>query len=253
MLTRYQTDTRNLLQSPSAPTTLYDVTNLNLWINKARSQVAGEAECVRVLSTISTTVGLRGGYPFSSIDTGVSATNGIAGPLHVRAIRYAVGDGFQWVRPRNWEWFDLYKMNNPVPGSGPPEVWSQYGQGAIPISGGAGQGGRFFIDPIPDIIYVLTCDCVCFPIDLVNDATVEAIPFMWTEAVSFLAAYFALMSAQTGARYGDAERLYQHYETFMERARKQANPSVNRYLYSQALDPTLTNKLGLQPKAAGTG
>lgn len=252
MLTAYLTDTKNLLQNPSAPTTLYDTTSLTIWINKARGQVAGEAECCRVLGTISTVIDQRN-YNFSSINTGVSATNGVAGVIHVRAIRYAVGDGYQWVRPRNWEWFDLYKMNNPVPVSGAPEVWSQYGQGAIPISGGSDASGSFFLDPPPNIIYALTCDCVCFPIPLVNDATKEAIPFMWTDAVPFLAAYFALMSAQTGARYGDAERLFQHYETFMERARKQANPSVNRYLYQQSPDPTLINKLGQQPKAAGTG
>ncbi len=251
-LTQYQTDTRNLLQSPSTPTSLYDVTNLNLWINKARGQVAGEAECVRVLGTISTVIDQRP-YNFSSISTGVSATNGVAGVINVRAVRYAVGDGFQWVRPRNWEWFDFYRMNNPVPESGAPEVWSQYAQGAIPISGGSGAAGSFFLDPPPNIIYALTCDCVCFPIPLVNDSTVDAIPYMWTDAVPFLAAYYALMSAQTGARYGDAERLYSHYETFMQRARQQANPSVNRYLYQQSPDPTLMNKLGNQPKAAGTG
>jgi len=252
VLTQYQTATKNLLQNPSAPTTLYDTTSLNLWINTARGQVAGEGECVRVLGTISTVVGQRN-YNFSAINTGVAATTGVAGAIHVRAIRYAVGDGYQWVRPRNWEWFDLYCMNNPVPENGAPKIWSQYAQGSIPISGGSDASGSFFLDPPPDIIYPLTCDCVCFPISLVNDATKEALPYLWTDAVPFFAAYYALMSAQTGARYGDAERLYSHYETFMQRARTAANPSVNRYLYQQSPDPTLINKLAQLPKAAGTG
>lgn len=252
MLAQYRTATRNLLQTPSAPVTLYSDANVDLWINTARGQVAGEGECIRVLGTIPTVIGQRN-YNFSSINLGVSATTGVAGAIHVRATRYAVGQGYQWIRPRNWEWFDLYRMNNPVPVAGPPQVWSQYAQGSIPIAGGSDASGSFYLDPPPDIVYVLTCDCVCFPIPLVDDTTKEALPYLWTDAVPFFAAYYALMSAQTGARYGDAERLYSHYETFMARARTAANPSVNRYLYAQAPDPTLINKLAQMPKAAGTG
>lgn len=252
MLTRYITDTRNLLQNPSAPTTLYDPTNLLLWINKARGQVAGEAECCRVNATILTVINQRS-YNFSDISLATPATSGIQGVINVRRMLYVVGDGYQFVPPRPWEWFDLYCLNTPVPEPGPPKTWSQYAQGAAGTGTGSSASGSFFIDPPPDLVYILPLDCTCYPIALTDDTTVEAIPYQWTDAVSFLAAYYALMSAQNGARYGDAERLYSHYETWMQRARTQANPSVNRYMYQQAPDPTLINKLGQQPKAAGTG
>ena len=258
MLTYYRTMTNNLLQSPAAPTTLYDSTSIDLWINTARAQVAGEGECIRVLGTLNTTIGQRN-YNFSSINIGVVATTGAQGALHVRAIRYALASGYKWIRPRNWEWFDFYRLNNPAPVNGPPEVWSQYAQGGAGsgsitgIGTGTMDSGSFYLDPPPDIAYALTCDCVCYPQALSADTDVEAIPYMWGMAVPFLAAYYALMSAQTGARYGDAERLYSHFETFMDRARKAANSSVNRYLYQQSVDVTLLNKLGQMPKAASGG
>ena len=41
MLDAYLTQTENLLQSPGSPQALYSTTNLTLWINTARSQLAG--------------------------------------------------------------------------------------------------------------------------------------------------------------------------------------------------------------------
>lgn len=258
MLVAYQTATKNLLQNPSAPTTLYDTTSLNLWINQARGQLAGDAECIRALGIISTVIGQRP-YNFSSIDTGVGATTGIGGTIHIRAITYNVGDGQQWVAPRAWPWFVQYHLNNPVPVNGVPTTWAQLGQGSSGVGAitGIGTGsmssGNFYLDPPPNLIYTLNVDVVCYPNALTSDTTVEAIPYLFSDAVPFLAAYFALMSAQTGARYGDAERLYTHYETFRDRARKFSTPAVSRYLYEQSGDPTAINRLGMQPKAAGTG
>lgn len=250
MLTAYQAQTTSLLQNPGAPSSLYATSDITRWINIARGQLAGEAECIRVLGTLSTVAGQRN-YNFSSLDTGVAATTGVRGAIHVRSVQYGVGQGQQWVAPRNWEWFQLYGLNNPVPVNGPPTMWSQFGQGSAGTSTGSTASGSFYLDPPPDIAYMLYCDCVCYPIALVDDTTIEAIPYLWTDAVSFFAAYYALLSAQTGARQADAARMFEAYSTFVERARKASNPSVNRWLYSQSPDPTLISKLGLQQKQAG--
>lgn len=243
MLTQYQTDTQNLLQNPGAPVSLYPLTNITRWINIARGQLAGEAECIRVLGTVSTVVGQRE-YAFSSLNLGVLATTGIQGVIHVRRIQCDVASGQKWITPRPWEWFDLYSLNNPLPGSGFPTSWSQYKQGAATGAGSAASGS-FFIDPLPDDAYTLRCDCVCYPIDLATNATVEAIPYLWTDAIPFFAAYYAYLASQTSARQADAERMFQHYTTFLERARKASNPSVLRWMYQQATDPTQVNKIGL--------
>jgi hypothetical protein len=249
LLTAYETQTKRLLQNPAAPTALYATTDIDSWINIARGQLAGEAECVRVLGTVSTVVGQRN-YNFSAISTGNSATTGVAGVIHVRRINFGIASGQQWLTPRAWPWFEFYHLNDPVPPSGLPAVWSQYGQGSAGTSTGSGASGSFYIDPIPDDIYTLYCDCVCYPITLTDDNTVEALPYLWTDAVPFFAAYYALLSAQTNARQADAERYYGHYQTFVQRARQAANPSVLRHQYEQSSDPTMVAKLGLQQKAA---
>lgn len=236
MLTSYITATQNLLQSPGAPTSLYSTSNITLWINTARGQISGESESVRYLGTISTVVGQRN-YNFSAINTGVSATNGIQGPIHVRRIMYNVGNGQQWMAPRSWPWFDLYHLNNPVPQNGTPSVWAQYAQGA---------GGSFYLDPAPDDTYTLNCDLVCYPIPLVDDTTVEAIPYLWTDAIPYYAAYLALLSSQTSARQADAKRMFDMFTMFTQRARDFSNPDVNKSMYSQAGDPTAANRLGVK-------
>jgi|ERR1700722_6289215 len=250
MLTAYETNLQNLLQLPGAPVTLYPTANLDLWINTARGQLAGEGECVRSIGTISTVIGQRA-YNFSSISFGTPAVTGIQGAINVRRITYSVASGQQWIPPREWEYFDLYHVNNPVPQPGPPIVWAQYAQGSATPAAGSSASGSFWIDPPPDAVYQLNCDCTCYPITLANDATIEAIPYLWTDAVPFFAAYWAFLSAQTGARQADADRMYNYYKEFLNRARQAANPSVNRSQYEQAPDPATINKLGVQRSAQG--
>lgn len=254
MLTFYETQTQGLLQNPSSPTTLFSKADLDRWINIARGQIAGEAECIRVIGTVSTVIAQRN-YNFSAINIGVPATTGAQGAINVRRINYNVGQGQKWFTPRAWPYFDLYHLNNPVPVNGPPTSWAQYGQGSAGIGSitGIGTGtmssGSFYIDPPPDLVYVLNCDCVCYPIALAADTDVEALPYLWTDAVPFLAAYWAYLSAQMGSRQADADRMWGYYAEFSQRARRAANPSVGRTMYEQAQDPTLMAKLGLQKAA----
>lgn len=243
MLASYRTRVTQLLQSPPAPTTLYATADIDVWINSARGQVAGESESIRIIGTIPAVVGQRN-YSFSSIDIGVSATTGAAGPINVRRINYGM-DGWQkYLRVQAWEYFDLFFLNNPVPVNGEPMHWARYSQGV---------NGSFYVDPPPGALYTFYCDCVCFPIDLVNDTTVEAIPYLWTDAVPYLAAYFALLSAQNAQRQQDADRMFVRYTEFMERARTYANPSVNRHIYAQSPDLVIMNKIGQQQQQRGQG
>ena len=252
MLTAYEQALQNLLQLPGAPTTLYPTANLDSWINTARGQLAGEGECIRAIGTISTVIGQRN-YNFSSISFGTASVTGIQGAINVRRVSYNVASGAQWIPPREWEYFELYYMNNPVPVNGPPGRWAQYAQGAATPASGSAATGSFYIDPPPDLVYTLNCDCTCYPIVLANDMTVEAIPYLWTDAVPFFAAYYAFLTAQTGARMADAERMYGYYKEFISRARMMSNPSVNRSQYEQAADPASINKLGVQQPRAGQG
>ena len=252
MLNAYLAATQNLLQNPGAPSTLYAAADLTTYINTARGQLAGEAECIRLLGTISTVVN-QSPYNFSSINTGVAATNGIKGIINIRQMWYTIASGKKYIPTRPWEWFGQYHLNNPVPVAGVPSVWSQFGQGSAGTGTGSGASGSFYIDPPPDQIYTLTCDCVCYPQALAVDGDVEAIPYLWTDAVPFFAAYYALLSSQNNARMADAERYFNHYTKFVERARKAANPSVGRWQYSQAADLAQAPKMQVQAGGGAVG
>lgn len=251
MLAQYRLDTQNLLQSPAAPTLLYPLTNIDRWVNIARGQLAGEGECIRVIGTVATVLGQRA-YNFSSINLGDAATTGVRGAVHVRRINVATGGGAKQLVSRPWEWFDFYNLNNVVPENGPPQEWSQYGQGSAGTGEGTASTGSFYLDPPPDDVYTLQLDCVCYPIVLIDDTTVEAIPYLWTDAVPFFAAYYAYLSSQTSARQADAMKMMDLYKTFMKRARESSNPSVLRWQYEQAGDPPQAAKLGLKA-SAGAG
>jgi hypothetical protein len=258
VLTNYLNLTSRLLQNPPAPTSLYTTADLSLYINIARGQLAGETRCIRLpLASINTVIGQRN-YNFSAINIGTPSANGIQGILHIRRIMYQVGQGYKWMEPRSSPWFDLYYLNNPVPVPGPPKRWAQYGQGASGVGSitGVGAGtmasGNFLIDPIPDYVYGLFCDVVCYPIALAADTDVEAIPYEWTDAVPYYAAYMALLSSQTSARMGDAERYLNYYNMFVQRARNAATPDVNKYLYEQTPDPTALAQMGLPTGKAAT-
>ena len=255
MLAQYLTLTQNLLQLPAAPSTLYPTALLTNYINIARGQIAGEGQCIRKIGTLTTTIGTRN-YPFSSI---VFMDTAVQGAINVRRIMYAVGTGQKWIRGKSWEWFDFQRFNNPVPTSGAPTEWAQHSQGSAGTGSITGEGtgtmlsGSFYLDPIPDFAYTLNCDCCCYPIALTADTDVEALPYLWTDAVSYFAAYLALMSAQTSSRLQQAQQLFALYEQFMQRARNFANPELNNFAFAQSQDPTRANRLGSgqAPQQAG--
>lgn len=241
MLNTYLQQTQQLLQNPAAPTPLYAKSDLISYINRARLILAGDAECVRVYGQFSTVLGQRQ-YAFS--DLNVATVNpAVSAPFNLRFLWYVIGEGQAAMRPRGWPWFAQYKLNNPVPPSGLPAVWSQYGQG---------ETGSIFIDPVPDDVYTIICDTVCVPIPLVDDTTTEAIPYPWTDAVPFFAAYYALLSAQAPARQADADRMMQRYEDFKTRARRMSNPTILPGLYEQSAPVVSTgNQLGVAQSAGG--
>ncbi len=241
LLSVYQQQTNSLLQNPaSAANPLYALSDITAFINRARVWLAGDAEAIRNYATLNLVVGQRA-YNFSDVVL-TAPTAGIAGVFNIRYVWYQVGEGQQRLRPRPWAWFATYRLSNPVPPSGPPIVWSQYAQG---------ENGSIFIDPLPDYAYVCPVDTVCVPIDLVDDTTVDAIPDPWTGTVCFLAAYFALLSAQNAARQGDADRMMQRYVEFKNKARTQSTPSILPNIYEQTPSPTRGNLLGIQPSGGG--
>jgi len=240
VLSDYVLQTQQLLSNPPAANALYATSDLQSYINRARGQLAGDSESIRNYATLPIVAGQRQ-YPFSAVEL-AAPTAGIAGIFNIRYAWYLVGDGQKSLRARPWAWFAQYRLNNPTPPTGAPIVWSQYGQG---------DAGSIFVDPIPDVGYTLQLDTVCVPDTLVDDTSTEAIPYPWTDAVCYFAAYLAFLSAQSGARQADADRMMQRYTEFKNKARVYSNPSILPYLYEQSPSPVRSSQLGLAPPQGG--
>jgi hypothetical protein len=252
MLNTYLTRTQQLLQNPQAPNSLYATSDLQSYINQARGQLSGEAECIRVQGTLALVQGQRV-YNFSSISIGTPSSTGVQGVINARQVLRSVASGYTWMRPRPFEWLTFYRLNNPAPVQGPPNEWSQYGQGAAPVPSQQTSGGSIYVDPVPDQAYSLQIDCVCYPLTLASDSDPEAIPFLWTDAVPYFAAYLALLSAQSQARQADAERMFNRYTEFVNRSRRFSTPSVLPTIYPQNPSPVRANQLGIKTAAGGGG
>ena len=240
MLNFYISATQQLLQNPQAGNALYATSNITGWINLAHSQLAGENQCIRYYGTLDLPTASRVAN-FTSINTGASATNGIQGVFNLKQVSLQIGSGAAFIRARSFPWFTQYHLMQIVQILGPPKVYAQYSQGV---------NGSIYVDPIPDQEYTLNVDCVCYPIPLVDDTTVEAIPYPWTDCVPFFAAWYAYMGAQ---RQADADLMYKRYQIYADRARSMSNPDVLTHLYPQAQDVTLQNKLGIDPRKQGGG
>ena len=252
LTTTYIPLVQQLLQNPSAPISLYTTSYITQCINIARGQLAGQGDCIRAIGTLTLTPGQRI-YSFSSLNLGTASVTGIQGAIKINTIWVSVGLGQAWMRPRSWEWFGLYRLNNSTPAQAQPNEWTQYGQGAAPpgAPSGATYGGSIYVDPVPDQTYTLNCDCSCYPIPLAADTDPEAIPYLWTDSVPYFAAYLALLSAQSGARDTQASRMLQLYQQFVSRARQMATPSILPGDYEGQPNVTSPNLLGQAARPAG--
>jgi hypothetical protein len=205
-LTAYQTQLSALIQAPNSPVALVPTATQTLYINAARKQLAADAECVRAEGQLVVSVGVQN-YDFSAITTIPGAGDGFGDVITVRA--GYVGTTPLEIRP--WEWFQKYYLPK-TDTDLLPRIMSQRGQGV---------NGTLWFYPIPDFETVVL-DVGCLPIDLTNDATPEAIPALWTDAVPFYAAWLAMQQLQ---RQADAETMMQRYKMLSQRGRQLATPT----------------------------
>jgi hypothetical protein len=95
-----------------------------------------------------------------------------------------------------------------------PIYWTQLAQGL---------NGNIYLFPWPAQPLQMDIDAICTPITLTSDSTPEAIPYGWTDAVPYYAAYLAY---ENSSRKEDADRMFKMYSVFMKRARAFANAPV---------------------------
>lgn len=236
MLNSYVANTALLLQNPGAPATLYSTANLTTFVNTARTQLAGQTECVRASVTLSVT-SLTNIYNFSSI---TSLPTGVQGVYNVRQSSRVNGTGYTYMGSRPYPWAKLYWLSGAAPAAAAPTEWSQFGIGAT---------GSLVLDHVPNTSYVLSLDASCYPISLTTDSDPEAIPYAFTDAVPYMAAYYAYLSAQ---RTEDADAMLRRYEDFVKRAQKISVPTVLSGQYDQNASPSAM-PIGMPSNMLGGG
>lgn len=211
MLYSYQQTVQQLLSDIKEQ--LIPIGMITGWINRARLQIAAEGEAIRTTATQVLTNATQS-YAFSGFTI---AASGVANALTVReAAIIPSGSTIPTVlEQRPYEWLYAYYL---APGvaeaTGVPARYAQLGQGSA---------GTVVLDPIPNGAHTLTMDVVALPISLVDDTTVEALPYPWQEAVPFRAAFYAMMYAQ---QQDVADRMLARSEIYVRGARLQATPTV---------------------------
>lgn len=231
MLNAYLTQFNNLIQAPGSPIALISSSQATTYTNVARNQVAVEGKCIRSYSTLQL-VANQQQYQFSAITLGASPM-GVQEVMEVEMAGYTVAGGQLPVWQREWQWFNRYVLQQAAPVAGPPKWYAQYGQGA---------SGTLWFN-LPDQTYTINLDTVCLPLPLVLETDPEAIPYQWTDAVPFYAAWLGMMQEQ---RQGDADMIYQRYQRIMQRARSGVTPQTTPHQYSQSVDVTAANQLGMR-------
>ncbi len=301
-LSEYLTETRSLLNDPSAQ--FYTTVNLTRGINLGRRKVATDAQCVRIkcpssgsVASYTVTAGGSGytvaptvtisapnayGVGFTQAtatahltgDAVTSVTVSVAGTGYVTAtVSFSGGDGsgaaatanltsFLQTQPsqevynfstasaiiaaqvpgasqvigvqsvavswgaskpvlRNYPWtaFQAYLRSVNIVSQNYPSVWSQYAQGV---------NGSLYLFPIPALASQMEWDCYCTTADLVDDSSVDLVPYPWTEAVPFYACYYAYQNAQ---RRDDAQAMLAEYKRYVIEGRVGSTPSIIPAMY----------------------
>jgi hypothetical protein len=207
MLVQYETAVQQLIQS--VPSGLIPTPTLDSYINKARMQLAGDAECIRAPANLTFTAGTQA-YAVAAMVPNAAQVSGVATAFTVRS-GFAAG-AIVPLEFRSFEWFAAYYLTSAVRGT--PAVVAQRGQGTL---------GILYFYPIPDgVSPTAQFDVCCLPVPLVNDATPEAIPGLWTDAVPFYAAWLAMMQLQ---RQADAHIMLTRYQELALRGRQESTPS----------------------------
>jgi hypothetical protein len=193
----------------NAGTTLYDNTTTITFTGGGGTVAATATPVINCLNTVNN----QEVYTFAAANAFARLSTGVDSILFVESVAVSWGS----LKPvlDQWNWNDLqaYIRSYPIV-SGQPCMWAQLAQGVI---------GSVYLRPVPTSALPMDWNCVCLPIDLVDDTTAEAIPYPWTDSVPYFAAYLAFMNSR---RPEEAKNMYSIYNDMMIEARSVAEPSM---------------------------
>lgn len=162
------------------------------------------ATATATISTYLATVAGQETYLFSAASTvlGTPTANGIGQVIGVQSVSVAWGALKPTLDYLDWSGFQAYCRSYNILSQNYPAVWSQYGSGV---------GGKAYLWPIPSLQSPMEMDCYCWPVDLVDDTTPDALPDPWGDAVQFRAGWYAYQNAQRREDKQFADQQYKQY------------------------------------------
>lgn len=135
-------------------------------------------------------------YKFSDVD--LSETPGVESIYSVKSVSILYANWRYTLACPSFSSYQAMLRSFPFQYQYVPFYMAQYGRGTA---------GAMFMYPQPSGPWQSEWDCFCLPSDLLDDQAFEAIPEPFTDAVAFLAAYYAYMELQNlnAARFYEGE------------------------------------------------
>ncbi len=194
-----------------APGTVVIASTLtNTTISPAPLRTQGSSQIVTFYPALATVAGQEAYFYNGNVQSGtpILTSFGLQSIIQVKSITVNWGGTFgsNAYMLDYWDFrsYQAYlRFYGPTGLQGNPAVWTAY-QNTV------------FMRPVPTQAYPMQWDTICSVIDLASDADVEAIPYPFTDAIPYYAAYLALLNSQRSA---DAGAMKERYEEYIKRAR----------------------------------
>ncbi len=203
-LNAYLTDTSRILHDPNNVN--FSVSDLTAYINTGRGQIANTTQCVRKLNIVT----LNSAQETYSLPN--PNASGVGQAIAILGIAVPWGTYKPTLDRYSWQDFQSYFRLFTGTVSGFPECYGQMGDAS---------NGLVYFFPIPGQTFASEWDCAHTVLPLAADTDPEALPYPFTDAVPYYAAYRALLNAQ---RYQESKAMKAEYADFMKAARAATNP-----------------------------
>lgn len=173
-----------------------------------------------VLQSYMSTVAGQEVYLYSTASTILQSQVPGAGQVFaVQTVAVSWGASKPVLQYAPWSAFQAYVRSLNIVSQNYPRLWSQYAQGV---------NGSVYLYPVPAQAAQMEWDCYCTPADLTSDASVDLIPYPWTEAVPYYACYQAYLNAQ---RRDDAQQMLADYQRYVVQGRTGTSPAIVPMFY----------------------
>jgi hypothetical protein len=124
-------------------------------------------------------------YNFSNVD--LSMFPGIASIFMVRSVSILYSNYRYSLACTSFSAYNALIRNYPNQFEYCPFYIAQFGRGT---------SGSFYMYPLPSQPFQMEWHCLCLPQDLIDDQSVDVIPYPWVDAVKFYAAHLAYLEIQ---------------------------------------------------------